>query len=187
MAYDEWHKRAIDAKATGRLDQYVKDELYNITWWSTGDILVKTLDLRNNSSVKLLDYGSGWGRVGHTLNTNCPGITYQGVELTKEHSERSRQVLSEFPNTKVDHIDFFSYEIEDRYTHALSLRVMNFLSGEEKVKALKKMHLLLEDNGRIFVSIPNRLNPLRWVIDFNEPLYNRTQAQSNHSRIWFSY
>lgn len=172
MAYDEWHDRAADSKESGRLDRYVKDELFNITWWSTGDILIKTLGLKDCSNVNMLDFGSGWGRVAHTLNTHCPGISYQGVELTKEHAERSHQVLSGFPNSKVDHIDFFLYETEQRFTHALCLRLMNFLSDEEKVKALKKLHSLLDDNGRVFISIPNRLNPLHRLLNNNEPLYS---------------
>jgi SAM-dependent methyltransferase len=159
--------------ASRQLDAYIVHELHDMTWWSTGDIIIKCLALSNKSAVKLLDVGSGWGRVAHVLKSRLPNITYHGFELTKELYEMSKKVMNEFDNVKFVCGDIFKIDIESTfYTHAISTRVIHYFSDDQKILFLDKIHDSLVISGKIFIAIPNRYCPLRWITYKHAPLYS---------------
>ncbi len=102
----------------------------------------------NSDEVTLLDIGSGWGRVIHSLKYNFNSIDVYGVELTKERSECSRKVLSDFHNIDIENADFLSLDIPtDYFTHAISSRGIHYLSEEEKKKFMSKLWKSMKVGG----------------------------------------
>ena len=173
MAYEQWRSRMEKEKQEGTIDRYVEHELFDMTWWSTGDVVVNSLDIPNSNAVRLLDLGSGWGRVAHAIKTRCPNISYVGVELTKELAETSKLVLKDFKNVNINQGDFFVVDIEKmNYSHAMSLRVLHYFTDKQKHDSLEKLRTLLTNDGKIFIAIPNKYCPLRWFTYKHAPLFS---------------
>lgn len=179
MSYTQWYLQSNDPGSANKLNKYVTKRLFDLTWWSTGAIIAKSLNLYNSDAVKLLDIGSGWGRVIHSLKYNFNSIDVYGVELTKERSEFSRKVLSDFDNIDIKNGDFLSLDIPtDYFTHAISIRVIHYLSEEEKKKFMSKLWKSMKVGGKIFISIPNLFCPIRWFTYKHAPLFNGLNLKS---------
>lgn len=165
MPYQDWINRAYDESIHGKLDNSVMNALFDLTWWSTGDIIVKSLQLEDSKEVKILDIGSGWGRVIHAIKTQLPSVNVQGVELAPALATASKTVLEPFNSNTIDVIndDFFKVGLpESYYTHIISTRVIHYFSDEEKILCLNKAYRLLRPGGKVFFAIPNRYCPPRW-------------------------
>lgn len=173
MPYQQWHAKTNDLRYQNKLNGYIKRELFDLTWWSTGDIIAKSLNLINSDEIKLLDIGSGWGRVIHSLKYNFKNIQVCGVELTRELSEMSRKVLSKFDNVVIENADFLNLDIPtDYFTHAISIRVIHYLCEEEKKKFISKLWDSTKIGGKIFIAVPNLFCPIRWFTYKHAPLYS---------------
>ena len=174
MPYQDWINRAYKESIHGKLDDSITSALFDLTWWSTGDIILKSLQLDDSKVAKILDISSGWGRVIHAIKTRLPSVNVQGGELAPAQAIAPRSVLEPFDSNTVEIIneDFFKVSLpESYYTHIISTRDIHYISDEEKTLFLNKAYRLLRPGGKVFFAIPNRYSPTRWIT-YHSPLYS---------------
>ena len=179
MSYTQWYLQSNDPGSANKLNKYVTERLFDSTWWSTGAIIAQSPNLYNSDEVKLLNIGRRWGRVIYSLKYKFNNIDVYGVELTKERCECSRKVLSDFHNIDIKNAGFLSLDIPTDYlSHTISIRVIQYLSEEEKRKFMSKLWKSMKIGGEIFISIPNLFCPIRWFTCKHAPLFNGLNLKS---------
>ena len=110
---------------------------------------------------RILDAGSGMGRVGSALQSR--GHTVVGVDLDPDELERSRQI---FPNLPVVRARLDRLEAADLAEHGADFdlivsvgNVMVFLAENTEREVLSRLHALARPGGRLVVGFAVRNGP----------------------------
>ena len=110
---------------------------------------------------KILDAGSGMGRVGSALQAR--GHTVVGVDLDPDEIERSRQI---FPDLPVVQARLDRLEVADLGEHGADFdlivsvgNVMVFLAEDTEREVLTRLHALARPGGRLVVGFAVRNGP----------------------------
>jgi protein-L-isoaspartate O-methyltransferase len=166
-----WHNWALERSANGALEGMVSSELYDHTWAASGMQIIKGLQLRGDE--RILEAGSGWGRLIHAVKTLAPKVRIDGIELTKELSDRSRSLLAQHgmdSDVKIHCADLLKCPIEESaYDAAYSSRVLHYIDDKQLV--INKLFKGLKGSGRLMIILPNRSCPYRWLSYRHAPLY----------------
>jgi SAM-dependent methyltransferase len=183
---NQWQQWAKTRSNTGLLDSMVANELYDHTWAASAYHIRRLLLLRPGSRV--LEAGSGWGRLLHAIKTHDPSLIIDAYELTPEFAERSRALLKEFnldAGVTVKQGDLLTADLPNQiYDGVFSSRVLHYIDDKETV--LRKIHASLNPGARAVIILPNSLNPIRWFTYKHAPLYSiRGMAELMH-RVGFN-
>lgn len=166
-----WHNWAQERAANGALENMVNSELYDHTWAASGYQIVNGLKLRGGERV--LEAGSGWGRLIHAVKAQVPTVKIDGIELTKALSERSRALIKQHgydAGVNITCADLLTHPLpEASYDAAYSSRVLHYI--EDKRTVVEKIHKALKPSGRFMVILPNSQCPYRWLSYRHAPLY----------------
>ena len=110
---------------------------------------------------KILDAGSGMGRVGSALQAR--GHTVVGVDLDPEEIERSRQI---FPDLPVVQARLDRLSADDLAEHGADFdlivsvgNVLVFLAENTEREVLSRLHALARPGGRLVVGFAVRNGP----------------------------
>lgn len=110
---------------------------------------------------KILDAGSGMGRVGSALQAR--GHTVVGVDLDPDEIERSRRI---FPDLPVVQARLDRLEVADLGEHGADFdlivsvgNVMVFLAENTEIEVLTRLHALARPGGRLVVGFAVRNGP----------------------------
>lgn len=167
----QWHKKAKLRKETGILNRMISTELFDHTWIATIKQLEKNLRIRDGQ--KILEAGSGWGRLIYGLKFYHKGIIIDGYELTTEFVNKSGEILKEanlHNGVRIIQGDLLEVDIPENYYDSFySARVLHYIQNKEYV--IEKLYRSLKNEGKGMIILPNRLCPYRWLTYKHAPLY----------------
>jgi SAM-dependent methyltransferase len=132
--------------------------------------------------TRLLDMGCGHGRVTELMASGVPELDIVGIDLTEEFF--SKFLLKSGENgcslelKRVD-IDAEGLPFPDNiFDAAVSSRVWQYLSHPER--AVSEAFRVVKPGGRVAISMPNRLNPVKVLTYKRAKLYTPGEA-----KVWF--
>ena len=180
-----WRYWARERARSGHLERMIDDELYDHTWETSSSQIIRILDLKPGERV--VDAGSGWGRIIHALKTKIPTLEIRGYELTQEFVERSRRLLEQThlnDGVIIERADLTQNALPTDFADAFySTRVLHYI--KDKHAALHNLFTCLKPGGRGVIVIPNRDCPYRRITYRNAPLYPITQIGDLMEEIGF--
>ena len=121
--------------------------------------LEKTIEMLNDkvSGKKICDLGCGTGAlIPHMIKANAD---YTGIDFSKEMlSKIKAQQLDETHNNKIHlhHLDFNNDNLEKKFDVLVGLGFIEYF--EDPIKIIKKCNEILNKDGLILLSFPNRLS-----------------------------
>lgn len=151
---DEW--------GSGNYQEIIAYQLYNHTFRATIDTFVK--QNITSEGQKVLDIGCGWGRIAIGLIKRFPTLKISGIDLSEEAISRAPEIIER--ETGVSDVDFRVANAEqlpfedDAFDCVVSTRVFQYISDPQK--AMQEVVRVLKPNGRVTISVPNKLNPIRY-------------------------
>lgn len=167
----EWKQRSARISKNGALDKMKNSELYDLTWKTTTEFIVRKLALKENQHV--FNAGFGWGRIIHGIKHYLPAIKIEGVELANELYEETLLLIKE---QKISGVKLYCGDILDlkefassSFDAVYSTRVLHYMV--DKKKALSNLYRILKPSGKIIIIIPNKFCPYRWFT-YQHPLYS---------------
>jgi ubiquinone/menaquinone biosynthesis C-methylase UbiE len=140
----------------------VAHELYNHTFRATIDTFVEQNLISDGQRV--LDIGCGWGRIAVGLIKRFPTLKISGIDISEEAISRGPAIIER--ETGVPDIDFRVANAEQLpfedgvFDCVVSTRVFQYISDPQK--AMQEIVRVLKPNGRVTLSVPNKLNPVRY-------------------------
>ena len=110
-----------------------------------------------NSSKCVLEIGVGTGRLAVRVAPLCG--EFYGVDISTKTIERAKENLAEFENVRLTCADFLSYGFGRAFDVVYSS--LTFMHIEDKQRAVNKIAGLLNDAGRVVLSIDK--NPSEFI------------------------
>ena len=160
-------------------------------WRGLSDFYVKTThmtDLRTRATARkfvyeakisasdeVLDAGCGHLRISMALMRLLPGVKITGVDLTQELLDEGARLLSEEHLSKMELVrgDLASLPFyDDSFDKIISARVFQYIS--DPVAVCRELLRALRPGGRIILSVPNKLNPIKQA-RYRGRLYSPTE------------
>ncbi len=132
-----------------------------------------------NDGSKILDLGCGHGRITELLVEKVPSIELVGVDMTR-HLLENFVVRSGINKCKIELIcaDIAKLPIDDGcFDAVVSSRVFQYLP--DPICGVREGVRVLKPGGRFVVSIPNRLNVVKYLT-YRQKLYSPFEV-----RDWF--
>lgn len=181
---DEWKRRSVRLSESGILDEMENSELYDLTWKTTTEFIIRELELTENKNV--FDAGFGWGRIIHGIKCHLPEIKIEGIELTNELYERAFSLIEKqkFGGVKLHCGDILNLKEfnSNSFDAIYATRVLHYII--DKKKALGNLYRVLKPSGKIIIIIPNRFCPYRWLT-YKNPLYTIIKIKNIMYEIGF--
>lgn len=112
-----------------------------------GDEFIDKLQLKNDN--KVLEIGVGTGRLARRVAPLCKEFT--GVDISSKTIERAKRNLSALGNVELYCADFTEHAFEGFFDVIYSS--LTFMHIKNKQKAINKIAILLNENGRFVLSI----------------------------------
>ena len=112
-----------------------------------GDIFIEELELSKRKTV--LEIGVGTGRLA--AKTAPQGYAFYGIDLSPKTIERAKENLAGIEDVNLICGDFLTYEFDRAFDIIYSS--LTFMHIKEKQAAVEKAARLLDENGRLVVSI----------------------------------
>lgn len=112
-----------------------------------GDTFIEELELSKRKTV--LEIGVGTGRLA--VKTAPQSYAFYGIDLSPKTIERAKENLAGIDDVNLICGDFLTYEFERTFDIIYSS--LTFMHIKEKQAAVEKVARLLEENGRLVVSI----------------------------------
>lgn len=167
----EWKQRSKKLAGSEELERMLKTELFDLTWKTSVDFIIKQLDLKKGMNI--FEAGFGWGRLIYGLKYFIPDIRIEGVELTHELYEKACYLMEEKKVTKVtlhceDILNLGEFE-PNQFDAIYSSRVLHYI--QDKQTAIDKLYRILKPSSKILIIIPNKYCPYRWFT-YGNPLYS---------------
>ncbi|MCT4574832.1 MAG: class I SAM-dependent methyltransferase [Alphaproteobacteria bacterium] len=99
----------------------------------------------------VLEVGSGTGRLISIFRDSSKVKSYSGIELNKDMVDIAKK---KYPKQEIINGDFLKYDFKNKFDSVLfSFNVINeFVSIDDKIKALRKAIKLLKGDGEIILS-----------------------------------
>lgn len=166
---DEWGSR--------NYAEMVAHELYNHTFRATVDTLIEQSQIVDGERV--LDIGCGWGRIPIGLIKRFPKLEISGIDISEEAILRAPAVIEK--ETGVSNIDVQVGSAEElpfddcTFDSVVSTRVFQYISDSQK--AMREIWRVLKPHGRVTVSVPNKLNPIRYFSYHTQLLTSKTLSR----------
>ena len=161
IEYQKWQSKWSDYIAT--------TEYFSSSAQITATNHIELGRIRENS--KLLDMGCGHGRITLLLALQIPRLDIVGIDVTP-------QLLGNFllkPGVNGCKLELICGDIlnipkkSGEFDVVISTRVFHYLCNP--LDGVREAHRILEPGGRIVLSIPNKLNPMKFFT-YKEKLYS---------------
>jgi len=120
-----------------------------------GQAFIDKMELNKENSV--LEIGVGTGRLAVRIAPLCG--EFYGVDISSKTIERAKENLAVFENVRLVCADFLSYEFGRAFDVVYSS--LTFMHIEDKQRAVNKIAGLLNDAGRLILSIDK--NPSEFI------------------------
>ncbi len=123
-----------------------------------------------SSSVRVLDFGCGHGRVFERLWKTGSFATYTGVDESTETLEEAALMLQHGHFQRQEHVRFVpqleAIPFSDRQFELILLfNVLHHVDPTERVSLIRSLSKFLAPNGRVVVFEHNPLNPAsQWIV-----------------------
>lgn len=112
-----------------------------------GERFIEALRLRPNTSV--LEIGCGTGRLAVRVIPYCSG--YVGVDVSPKTVEKAKEHIGQNDTANIICGDFLSYAFSERFDVVYSS--LTFMHIRNKKKAIRKVAAVLQDHGRVVLSL----------------------------------
>ncbi len=120
-----------------------------------GQVFIDKMELNEDKSV--LEIGVGTGRLAVRIAPFCG--EFYGVDISSKTIERATENLAEFENVRLTCSDFLSCKLDRSFDVIFSS--LTFMHIEKKQKAVNKITGLLNEAGRLVLSIDK--NPSEFI------------------------
>ncbi len=149
MNYDRFHKSSsVQKKLIGD---------YNFTY----RLILESINKYLEKSDKVLDIGCGVG----TLCLYCAnkGNNVLGIDISDKAIESSRESTNflKLKKARFETVNFPEENPSGKFDFVILTEVLEHLKDDEL--AIKKIHLLLNKNGRVLISTPSQSAPLNKI------------------------
>lgn len=182
-----WDEKVDDLVNSGKINDMIRNDLFNYTWRISTKIAIDNLDLKNKKSGMVLDAGFGWGRIIVGLKYYLPELRVTGVELTEKFVKTAKILLRNLnmdAGVNLKQGNLINCELgEDKYDAFCSARVLHYI--EEKEYVLLKLYKSLKNRGKGLIIIPNRYCPYRWFTYKHAPLYSILKVKQIMEKVGF--
>lgn len=118
-----------------------------------GQKFINQMNLSNGSSV--LEIGVGTGRLAARVAALC--MDFVGIDISPKTVKRAKENLSMIKNVDLICGDFLDYPFERKFDVIYSS--LTWLHIKEKQKAMNKVAMLLNKNGRFVLSVEKNQTP----------------------------
>ena len=170
-------KNSKDKLAFGRIPAYCKYELYMERYRSASEIIKKHITL--NEKSKLLDIGSGFGRMKYFFNKNEG--TWYGIEISKKRAEKCKSLGYTIVEIDINK-DVFPWS-DNFFDVVFASHVVEHLSNIDF--ALKQFDRVLKKGGVLLIAVPSKLPPFHTLINFYYFLKKmKLGATQNAFSVW---
>lgn len=153
-SFEEVNKRVYDNPAV--MEYYMHGLLLSqFLWTHHYDILLyfnKVISENSDKIKRYLEVGGGHGLyISEAIKLIGPGAHYDLVDISKSSIEIAKKMIG---NDKVNYIlsDVFEYFPSSKYDFITMGEVLEHV--EDPVNLLKKLHSLLNDDGKLFITTP---------------------------------
>lgn len=150
-----WAERARISASSKELENSIKNELFNFHSKNTTKLIIKKLELSQESYA--FDAGCGWGRILVNLKHYLPNIRLNCVDLSQDFVNAARSLLEAHSMQHQVHItqgNLAEFELEkDEYDAFYSVRVLHYIADKHLV--LSKLYDSLKTGGKGIIILPN--------------------------------
>lgn len=154
----------------------IKKEKYN---HRTAHVLELIMD--NNKSIKVLDYGSGWGLFSKIISEKSDKFDVTGIDLDSMSLKISQEVVG-----STDNLHFLDKKISDfdkkTFDYVVSMQVIEHVHNPGNY--LKEVNRVLKDNGSLIITLPNVIQPMNFLslfIKSTKKLNSRLKERSKYT------
>ena len=180
-----WNARSTELLNSGKINDAIKNDLFNLTWRITSKFIINKLKIKNSDIV--FDAGFGLGRVIIGLKYYLPGLRIDGVELTDIFAKETRIFLKDFNMNKgvnLEQGDLINYQLEEnKYDSVYSTRVLHYIRDKENI--LSKFYKSLKKGGKALIIIPNKYCPYQLITYKHAPLYAIHKVKKIMEKVGF--
>jgi SAM-dependent methyltransferase len=122
--------------------------------------LISTAEKHLPNGGRVLDIGCGAGAYLQDFDNR---YTLYGIDLNEQMIRRGRK---ELPHVNFLEADFMKHDFDTSFNLVYSVSVLEFIPPSRLKAFFRKIHLLLEDDGILFLHYPHALNYLdTWFPD----------------------
>lgn len=113
---------------------------------------------------KLLDFGCGYGILTLLLEKRGFDGKIVGIDLDQERIATARKATKAYKNITFVNDTLDSLKIHQRFSTITIIDVLYLLPNSEKLKVLKKAHVLLSTGGKLLIKINDRDTSLPYFL-----------------------
>jgi len=176
---DYWQDSAHRMKAKGTFLQLKNNLIFDHTWITTTKALLEEGSIREGD--RLLDVGCGWGRTISGIKYFVPDTMTVGIDVNRIRLDQARRILDDLQlgdNVELGICDADDLGFRDgSFDVVVSVRLLQYVP--DPVRTVKEFTRVLKPGGRLVITVPNKLNPIRFLT------YGRVLYSPRAVKGWF--
>lgn len=177
--FDYWKDSARKTQEENGFALLKEQMIFDHTWVTTAKAFLEEGHIRPGNYV--LDVGCGWGRSISGIKYFMPGAIIVGVDSDQVRLDKAREILDDLQlgdnvELKVGDADNLAYD-DNTFDVVISARLLQYVP--DPVHTVKEFHRVLKPGGRLVVTAPNKLNPIRFLT------YGRILYSPGTVKKWF--
>ena len=150
------------------------------------EMAVKRVSLtqQDEKSIKILDFGCANAELYKFLKQSINNFSYTGYDPQEQYIDEAKQNLGLQENCQLTFC--VADIIDEKYDLIFCLEVFEHLPNEILIKEINTLHSLLNDNGNLFIGVPNEI----FLISLIRGIFRMTRSygdyDSNFKNIFLS-
>jgi len=137
-----------------RVAQWEQSNVAKYDFHYTKNVLLNLLSPKPTD--KILEIGCGAGKWVGVIAPKCKGLV--AIDLSQRMIQQAKKYSKNFSNVNFLCNDFMKQTFDDKFDKVFAVRVVEYIHN--KIKMFKKVHSLLEKNGKLVFITKNK--PCLW-------------------------